>query len=172
MCIRDRAIHNTSDRRNEAFVAVNFAAISESLLESELFGYREGAFTGAIKGGKAGLFEQADKGTIFLDEIGDTSPQIQTRLLRVLQEKEIMRVGGNKIIPVDVRVIAATNKDLLKLVEEGKFRKDLYYRLKVLYFDVPPLNERKEDIPLLTKYFLAKLGSEMCIRDRSRSIHS
>ena len=155
-----QAIHNTSDRRNEAFVAVNFAAISESLLESELFGYREGAFTGAIKGGKAGLFEQADKGTIFLDEIGDTSPQIQTRLLRVLQEKEIMRVGGNKIIPVDVRVIAATNKDLLKLVEEGKFRKDLYYRLKVLYFDVPPLNERKEDIPLLTQYFLAKLGSD------------
>ncbi|MCR1899327.1 sigma 54-interacting transcriptional regulator [Irregularibacter muris] len=154
-----QAIHKNSMRKNEPFVAVNFAAISESLLESQLFGYEEGAFTGASKGGRAGLFEQADKGTIFIDEIGDTSPQIQIRLLRVLQEKEIMRVGGSKIIPIDVRVIAATNKNLLELVEQQKFRKDLYYRLKVLYLNVPTLQERKEDISLLAKYFFKNLGS-------------
>lgn len=155
-----QAIHNNSRRKQEPFVAVNFAAISENLLESELFGYEEGAFTGASKGGKIGLFEQAHKGTIFIDEIGDTSPQIQTRLLRVLQEKQIMRVGGSGIIPIDVRVIAATNKDLVELIEKKAFRKDLYYRLKVLYFHIPKLRERKEDIPLLAKYFLKHLGSK------------
>ncbi|SKC76181.1 sigma-54 interaction domain-containing protein [Maledivibacter halophilus] len=155
-----QAIHNSSMRKNGPFVAVNFAAISENLMESELFGYEEGAFTGATKGGKEGVFEQADKGTIFIDEIGDISPQIQKRLLRVLQEKEVMRVGGSKIIPVDVRVIAATNKDLMELVKEKKFRKDLYYRLKVLYFTIPLLKERKEDIPLLAKYYLKSMESD------------
>ena len=122
-------------------------------------------FTGARKGGHAGLFEQAHKGTIFLDEIGDASPRIQARLLRVLQEKEVLRVGGTKIIPIDVRVIASTNKDLHKLVQKGDFREDLYYRLNVLPINIPPLRERKSDIPLLIKMFLKKFpnGSEMVI---------
>lgn len=154
------AIHNASKRRKEPFVAVNMAALSENLAESELFGYEEGSFTGASKGGKAGFFEQAHKGTIFIDEIGDASPKIQMSLLRVLQEKQIIRVGGSKIIPVDVRVIAATNKDLYKLALQGIFRKDLYYRLKVLHFRVPTLKERIEDIPLLAEYFFNKLDSD------------
>lgn len=149
-----QSIHNASKRKNYPFVGVNFAAISESLLESELFGYEEGAFTGARKGGHSGFFEQAHKGTIFLDEIGDASLSIQSRLLRVLQEKQIMRVGGNRVIPIDIRVIAATNKELLKMVEEEKFRADLYYRLNVLPIEVPPLRERKADIPLLAKRFI------------------
>ena len=160
-----QAIHNKSKRSNNPFIAVNFAALSDSLIESELFGYEEGAFTGAKRGGKAGLFEQAHTGTIFIDEIGDASATLQARLLRVLQEKEIMRVGGNSIIPVDVRVIAATNKDLKKLVEEGKFRKDLYYRLKVLYFTVPPLRERPEDIYFLVNYFLNEKNDNKIISD-------
>lgn len=153
-------IHKASKRKNEPFVAVNMAALSESLAESELFGYEEGSFTGASKGGKPGFFEQSDKGTIFIDEIGDTSPKIQMSLLRVLQEKNIMRVGGSRIIPIDVRVIAATNRDLYDLVLKGKFRKDLYYRLKVLHFRVPSLKERIEDIPSLAEYFFNKLNSK------------
>lgn len=161
-----QAIHNKSNRKNNPFVAVNFASLSDSLIESELFGYEEGAFTGAKRGGKAGLFEQAHTGIIFIDEIGDASLTLQARLLRVLQEKEIMRVGGNSIIPVDVRVIAATNKDLQFLVKEGKFRKDLYYRLKVLYFNVPPLRERPEDIYFLVNYFLNNKNDDKTISDK------
>jgi transcriptional regulator with PAS, ATPase and Fis domain len=159
------AIHNCSNRRDKPFVAVNFSSLSESLVESELFGYEEGAFTGAVKGGKQGLFEQANGGTIFLDEIGDISLKVQTRLLRVLQEKEVMRVGGNKIIPVDVRIIAATNANLNKLVLEGKFRADLYHRIKVLYVRIPPLRERREDIIPILKHFLSRSGKENIVID-------
>lgn len=136
------AIHNTSKRRDKPFVAVNFAALPENLIESELFGYVDGAFTGARKQGKMGLFELAHTGTIFLDEIGDASPAVQTRLLRVLEEKEIVRMGDTNIIPVDVRVIVATNKNLKKLVEKGTFRADLYYRINVFQLIIPPLRER------------------------------
>ncbi|MBU2700785.1 transcriptional regulator with PAS [Sporomusaceae bacterium BoRhaA] len=156
-----QAIHNVSLRQREPFVGVNFAAISESLLESELFGYEEGAFTGAKKGGHIGLFEQAHKGTIFLDEIGDASAAIQNRLLRVLQEREIMKVGGNRIIPVDIRVIAATNRNLQEMVQSGQFRSDLYYRLNVLPVYVPPLRDRKEDIPVLAQNFIVKFCREL-----------
>jgi len=161
-----QAIHNKSNRKNKPFIAVNFASLSDSLIESELFGYEKGAFTGAKSGGKAGLFEQAHTGTIFIDEIGDASSTSQSRLLRVLQEKEIMRVGGNSIIPVDVRVIAATNKDLPSLVESGEFRKDLYYRLKVLYFTVPPLRDRPEDIYFLVNYFLNERNDNKVISEQ------
>ena len=154
------AIHNASKRKMEPFVAVNIASLSENLVESELFGYEEGSFTGASKGGKTGFFEQAHKGTILIDEIGDVSPKIQMSLLRVLQEKNIMRVGGSRIIPIDVRVIAATNKDLYNLVLKGEFRKDLYYRLNVLHFIVPTLKERIGDIPLLADYFFNKINSD------------
>jgi transcriptional regulator with PAS, ATPase and Fis domain len=159
------SIHNASKQQHGPFVAANFAALTESLLESELFGYEEGAFTGARKGGHAGLFEQAHKGTIFLDEIGDASPRIQARLLRVLQEKEVLRIGGTKILPIDVRVVASTNKDLHELVQKGDFREDLYYRLNVLPINIPPLRERKSDIPLLVKMLLKKFpyGNEMVI---------
>ncbi len=157
------AIHNESERKNKPFVAVNFSSLSENLVESELFGYEEGAFTGAAKGGKLGLFEQAEGGTIFLDEIGDISPRVQSRLLRVLQEKEIMRVGGSKIISIDIRVIAATNQNLRKLVEEKKFREDLYHRLKVLYLKLPSLRNRKEDIFPLIKYFFRMQGKDHII---------
>ncbi|MGD8188941.1 sigma 54-interacting transcriptional regulator [Brevibacillus ginsengisoli] len=152
------AIHNESLRRDGPFLAVNFSALPDELVESELFGYEEGAFTGAKKGGKIGLFEQANGGTIFLDEIGDISLKLQARLLRVLQEKEIMRVGGNKIIPIDVRVIAATNRNLLNMIERGTFREDLYHRLKILYIHLPEVRNRKEDIPHLVKHFLAQSG--------------
>ena len=150
------AMHNESLRGTGPFLAVNFSSLSEDLVESELFGYEEGAFTGAKKGGKLGLFEQANSGTIFLDEIGDTSLKIQARLLRVLQEKEIMRVSGTDIIHVNVRIIAATNKDLVKMCQEGKFREDLYYRLKRLYLKTPPLRSRQEDIEELVTHFLIK----------------
>lgn len=148
------ALHCNSLRRQGPFVAVNFAGLSESLLESELFGYEEGAFTGARKGGKEGLFEQSHGGTIFLDEIGDASLEVQSRLLRVLQERELLRVGGSKIIPVDVRVIAATNMDLRQAMEERRFRSDLYYRLSALPLEIPPLRERREDILYLFNRFL------------------
>ncbi|MGB9977534.1 MAG: sigma 54-interacting transcriptional regulator [Thermovenabulum sp.] len=148
-----QAIHNASPRRRGPFVAVNFAALPESLLESELFGYEEGAFTGAKKGGMPGLFEQAHGGTIFLDEIGDAPLSFQVRLLRVLQEKQIRRIGSSKVIPIDVRVISATNKDLKKLIENGEFREDLYYRLNVLPLRLPPLRERKHDILELAEIF-------------------
>lgn len=148
-----QAIHNDSPRANGPFVALNFAALPESLLESELFGFEEGAFTGAKKGGMPGLFEQAHGGTIFLDEIGDAPVSFQVRLLRVLQEKQIRRVGGTKIIPIDVRVISATNKNLRTMVDKGMFRQDLYYRLNVLPLKIPPLRDRKEDIMDLAKAF-------------------
>ncbi|QRG67616.1 sigma-54 interaction domain-containing protein [Brevibacillus choshinensis] len=152
------AIHNESLRRDGPFLAVNFSALPDDLVESELFGYEEGAFTGAKKGGKVGLFEQANGGTLFLDEIGDISLKLQARLLRVLQEKEIMRVGGNKIIPIDVRVIAATNKNLLQMIEQGTYRADLYHRLKILYIHLPELRNRKMDIPHLVKHVLEQSG--------------
>ena len=152
------SIHQYSTRLTFPFVAVNCSALSESLLESELFGYEEGAFTGAKKGGKPGLFEQAHRGTIFLDEIGDISLSFQNRLLRVLQQREVLRVGGTKVIPIDVRVIAATNRNLLDLVKEGKFRADLYYRLKVLPLTIPPLREREKDILQLAAFFLRRNG--------------
>ncbi|MET3293167.1 UNVERIFIED_CONTAM: transcriptional regulator with PAS, ATPase and Fis domain [Brevibacillus sp. OAP136] len=148
------AIHNASLRDKGPFLAVNFSAISEDLMESELFGYEDGAFTGAKKGGKVGLFEQANGGTIFLDEIGDSSLKLQARLLRVLQEKEIMRIGGSKIIPIDVRIIAATNKNLLQMIDQGTFREDLYHRLRVLFVDLPSLRTRSDDIPLLIRHFI------------------
>lgn len=151
-----QSIHNASRRRAEPFVAVNCAALPENLLESELFGYVEGAFTGARKGGKMGLFEAAHRGTIFLDEISEISPRMQGRLLRVLQEREITRVGDDQVIPVDVRVIAATNRDLTVMMQSGAFRPDLYYRLDILRIVVPPLRERREDIiPLLRQFLLA-----------------
>lgn len=154
------AIHNESDRKFNQFVRVNCAALSESLLESELFGYEEGAFTGAKKGGKKGLFEQANGGTIFLDEIGDISFNTQAKLLRVLQEREIVRVGGTKPIPIDVRIITATNLDLEKAVEEGRFREDLYYRLNFIPINIPALRYRKDDIYSLVIHFIKKFNQE------------
>lgn len=153
-----QSLHNASFRAEYPFVAINCAALSEGLLESELFGYEEGAFTGARKSGKKGLFEIADHGTIFLDEIGDAPLAIQKKLLRVLQEKEILRVAGDKTIAVDVRVIAATNKDLRRLVESGDFRSDLYYRLNVLPLSMPSLRERRDDIEILLQYLIKKHG--------------
>ncbi len=150
------AIHNNSLRKGNPFVAINCTTLPENLLESELFGYEKGAFTGAKKEGKIGLFERADMGTLFLDEIGDLPLSLQTRLLRVLEEKEIMRIGGDSIIPIDVRIIAATNRNLQELVDKGKFRKDLYFRLNVFQFDIPSLRERREDIPVLIEYFFEK----------------
>ncbi len=147
------SIHSLSPRNKEPFVGINCSALSENLLESEIFGHEEGAFTGAKKGGKMGLFELAHNGTTFLDEIGAISEGFQARLLRVLQQKEIMKIGGNRIIPVDVRIIAATNKDLLTAVKEGRFRMDLYFRLNILKIHLPPLRERKEDIPYLAANF-------------------
>lgn len=154
------SIHTLSDRRNKNFVRVNCAALTDSLLESELFGYVEGSFTGALKGGKKGLFEEADGGTIFLDEISEISLSTQAKLLRVLQEKEIMRIGSNYPIRIDVRVVAATNADLLKAVREEKFRQDLYYRLNVYPINIPSLRERKEDIPILISNFITKKNDE------------
>ena len=153
------AIHFNSPQRNRPFVVANCSAFAESLLESELFGHERGAFTGAVKQ-KLGRFEQSDGGTIFLDEIGELSPHIQVKLLRVLQERQFERVGGTRPIKVDVRVIAATNKDLTRMVEEGSFRDDLYFRLKVVTIHLPPLRERREDIPLLVEHFLAQFCRE------------
>ncbi|CEN94016.1 sigma-54 interaction domain-containing protein [Paraclostridium sordellii] len=151
-----QAIHNESTRKNNKFIAINFSALSENLLESELFGYEEGAFTGAKKGGKVGLFKKAHKGTIFLDEIGDAPYHFQTRLLRVLQEREITPVGSCDPIPIDVRVIAATNKDLLEEVKANRFREDLFYRINVMPLYTISLRDRKDDIELLIKYYLRK----------------
>jgi len=153
------AIHFNGGRADAPMVAVNCSALSESLLESELFGHVKGAFTGAVRD-RAGRFEEAAGGTILLDEIGEISPFIQVKLLRVLQEREIERVGESRRIKIDIRVIASTNKDLFRLVKEGKFREDLYYRLKVFPIFVPPLRERKEDIPLLTAYFIDRLNGK------------
>lgn len=152
-----QAIHNESERKDYPFVAINFAAIPENLIESELFGYEDGAFTGAKKGGKEGLFKKAHKGTIFLDEIGDASLYLQSRLLRVLQEREITPVGSTENIPIDIRVIAATNKELLQEVKLKNFREDLYYRLNVMPMYSIPLRERKTDIKLLLQYYLFKI---------------
>ncbi|MCB9248129.1 MAG: sigma 54-interacting transcriptional regulator [Ignavibacteriales bacterium] len=154
-----RAIHKLSTRKNENYLAQFCGSIPDSLLESELFGYMKGAFTGAAKD-KKGLFEVADKGTFFLDEIADISSALQAKLLRVIENKEIIRLGDTKVIKVDVRILAATNKDLKKLVEEGKFREDLYYRLNVFPIKVPTLRERKSDIPLLVKNFIENSTSE------------
>ncbi len=154
------AIHNASERKYSQFVRVNCAAISETLLESELFGYEEGAFTGASKGGRIGLFERASGGTIFLDEIGDIPKSTQLKLLRVLQEKEIVRVGSSQSIPVDVRIISATNANLEAAVKRGDFREDLYYRLNVIPIVVPALRDRIDDIPLLCEHIITKFNQE------------
>jgi transcriptional regulator with PAS, ATPase and Fis domain len=151
-----QSIHNASARSKQPFVAVNCAAVPEGLLESELFGYAAGSFTGALREGKAGLIEQANNGTVFLDEIGDMPPMLQSKLLRVLQERQIMRVGSTKLTQVNIRVIAATNRNLPKRIAAGEFREDLYYRLNALSLAVPPLRERPDDIFLLLKHFLAE----------------
>ncbi|GIN11427.1 sigma-54-dependent Fis family transcriptional regulator [Shouchella clausii] len=152
------AIHNESERKGQPFVRVNCAALTETLLESELFGYEQGAFSGALKSGKKGLFEEAEHGSIFLDEIGEMSPNTQAKLLRVLQEQEIVRVGGTKPIPIHVRVIAATNVDLEGAIRERRFREDLYYRLNKLPIRIPPLRERLSDLPALIDHLLRKLN--------------
>ncbi|MET3292478.1 UNVERIFIED_CONTAM: PAS domain S-box-containing protein [Brevibacillus sp. OAP136] len=158
-----QAIHQYSSRKDMPFVPVNFAGLTESLAESELFGYEEGAFTGAKKGGKIGLFELAHNGTIFLDEIGDAPLSIQAALLRVLQEQQVMRVGGNRVVPINVRVIAATNRNLMEMVQKGTFREDLYYRLSVLPLHIPALNERPEDIFILVEHFLQKKNKNLSL---------
>src|SRR5215471_10611801 len=155
-----KAIHLNSTLAEESFVSVNCGAFTETLLESELFGYVRGAFTGAAAN-KKGLFEVADKGTIFLDEIGDTSLAMQVKLLRVLQERAIRRVGGTEEIPVDVRIIAATNRDLSEMVQENQFREDLFYRISVIPLQLPPLRHRRDDIPLLADHFLVRLNASM-----------
>ena len=159
------AIHNQSDRKNRQFIRVNCSALSENLLESELFGYESGAFTGASKKGRKGLFEEADRGTIFLDEIGMMSMNLQSKLLRALQEKEIVRVGGNEPVDIDVRIISATNINLENAVKNGKFREDLYYRLYVIPIFIPPLRNRKEDLNALVANIIRK-----CNQDFGRNI--
>jgi DNA-binding NtrC family response regulator len=158
--IAARAIHYSSTRRDRAFVSINCGALPENLLESELFGHVKGSFTGAVSN-KKGMFEVAEKGTLFLDEVGEMSPWTQVKLLRALQDKRIRRVGGTEEIPVDVRIIAASNQDLKKRINEGQFREDLFYRLNVISFEMPPLRKRKEDIPLLVTHFLEKYCNGM-----------
>ncbi|MEM4407742.1 MAG: sigma-54 dependent transcriptional regulator, partial [Candidatus Caldarchaeum sp.] len=155
-----RAIHNSSSRRNERLVAVNIAAIPKDLLESELFGYEKGAFTGALTR-RIGRFEEAHMGTLHLDEIGDMPLELQTKLLRVIEEKRFYKLGAERPVDVDVRLIVSTNKDLEKEVQKGKFRKDLYYRINTISIEIPPLRERKEDIPLLAEHFLKKYSKEL-----------
>ena len=150
-----------SSRKDQPFVVINCAALPESLLESILFGYDKGSFTGAQREGKRGLFEAAHKGTIFLDEIGEMPLSMQARFLRVIQEREVMRIGSTKPIPVDVRIIAATNRNLRTMVAEKKFREDLYYRISVLVLELPALSQRREDIPLLAESFLKTRGAEL-----------
>jgi transcriptional regulator with PAS, ATPase and Fis domain len=154
-----RAIHHNSPRRAHRFVALNCSAIPETLLEAELFGHVRGAFTGAV-GTRQGRFEQAHKGTLFLDEVGTMSVALQMKLLRALQEREFERVGDNQTVKVDVRVIAATNSDLARMVAEGTFREDLFYRLNVIPIELPPLRDRRDDIPLLVKHFLDKFSPD------------
>ncbi len=161
-----QSIHNESARSRMPFVAINCAAVPPNILESELFGYEEGAFTGARRGGKKGVFELAHQGTLFLDEIGEISMDIQLRFLRSLEQREVFRLGGEKVVPVDIRVIAATNKDLWRMVKEGKFRQDLYYRLNVLAIHLPALRERGEDIPLLINHFLGELRPDLSAEKR------
>ncbi len=155
-----RVIHNSGVTKNQPFIAVNSAALPETLLETELFGHEKGAFTGAVRD-KKGKFELAGEGTIFLDEIAEISPNLQTKLLRVIQEREFERVGGEETIPMKARVIVATNKNLQELVEQGKFREDLFYRINVVSINVPPLRERKEDIPMLVVHFLQKINRDL-----------
>ena len=162
-----RAIHHNSPRRMNRFVALNCAAIPETLLEAEMFGHVRGAFTGAI-GNRQGRLEQAHKGTLFLDEVGTMSTALQTKLLRVLQEREFERIGDSHTTKVDVRVIAATNSDLAKLVADGQFSEDLFYRLNVIPVELPPLRERKEDIPLLVQHFLEKFRADGIAAGQSR----
>ena len=157
------AIHETSDRRDNNYIKVNCAAIPPNILESELFGYEEGAFTGAKTGGKIGKFELANHGTLFLDEIGDMSIDMQAKILRVLQEKKVERVGGNTTKEIDVRIIAATNQDLVDKIENGQFREDLYYRLNVIPLHLPPLCERQDDIPELCDFFIQKYNDKFGI---------
>jgi transcriptional regulator, propionate catabolism operon regulatory protein len=159
-----QGIHNASRRENHPFVAVNCAAFPETLLESELFGYEEGAFTGSRQGGKAGLFEVAHTGTIFLDEVGEMPLALQSRLLRVLQEREVWRLGSSDSTPIDVRVIVATNRKLREHVADGRFREDLYYRLNILRLDLPPLRERQEDLPTIAAYMLDKARQRLASR--------
>lgn len=156
-----KAIHDTSARAKELFVPLNCAAIPDTLLETELFGYKDGAFTGSAKGGKKGLFEFADGGTIFLDEIGELSTSLQAKLLRVLQEGKIRRIGDTQEIPVNVRVLAATNRNLEEMIQQGKFREDLYYRINVIPLFIPPLKTRREDIPLLAQLFLRRYAARL-----------
>jgi two-component system response regulator PilR (NtrC family) len=158
--IAARAIHFHSRRRERPFVSINCGALPENLLESELFGHVKGSFTGAIAN-KKGMFETAEKGTLFLDEVGEMSPWTQVKLLRTLQDKRVRRVGGTEEFPIDVRIIGATNQDLKKRIEEGKFREDLFYRLNVISLELPPLRNRKEDIPLLVNHFLSKYCDKM-----------
>ncbi len=164
-----RGIHYNSRRAKGSFVAVNCAAIPENLIESELFGHVKGSFTGAVKD-REGRFEQANGGTLFLDEIGDLRVDLQAKILRTLQEREVVRVGGAKPVQVDVRIIAATNKDIERVVKQGTFREDLYYRLSVITLIVPPLRERREDIPLLVNYFLKKFNQGSDVRMDSRAL--
>ncbi|NLB82140.1 MAG: sigma 54-interacting transcriptional regulator [Clostridiaceae bacterium] len=166
--IMAQSIHNSSNRKNGPFVAINCAALPETLLESELFGYEEGAFTGAARKGKIGLFELAHNGTIFLDEISELPLLFQAKLLRVIQEKEVYRLGGIKVIPLDVRFISATNQNLKDLVEKGEFREDLYYRLNVLNLNLPSLNERREDIFLLAQHFLDNNSPDIILTNEAK----
>ncbi|KMJ55018.1 hypothetical protein AB685_29475 [Bacillus sp. LL01] len=161
-----KAIHLASKKANGPFIAINCAAIPEHLLEAELFGYEEGAFTGAKRGGSKGKFERAHNGTIFLDEIGDMPKHMQTKILRVLEEREVVKVGGNRSIPISVRIIAATNQDLLEQVKNGEFREDLYYRLNVIHLPVPPLRERREDIPVLFSHYLKKFTEDYYMEEK------
>ena len=163
-----QSIHNASTRSSGPFVAINCAAVSTNRLESELFGYEAGAFTGASKNGREGLFELAHGGTIFLDEIGEIPKETQVELLRVLQEKEVRRVGGNRVIPVDVRIITATNKDLIQETMEGRFREDLYYRLNVLDLSLPPLRERGDDVRLLGLHYFRRLNGGISMPDKEK----
>jgi Nif-specific regulatory protein len=154
-----RGIHEWSERKGEPFIAINCVGLSKELLESELFGHEKGAFTGAHQL-KKGKMELADGGTLFLDEVGDISSELQTKLLRFLQEREFERVGGTRAIAVDVRVIAATNRNLASAIKDGRFREDLFYRLNVIPISLPPLRDRKEDIPILAQYFLRRFAAE------------
>ncbi|WP_270941688.1 sigma-54 interaction domain-containing protein [Romboutsia lituseburensis] len=164
------AIHNSSPRSDMPFVAINCAALPENLLESELFGYEEGAFTGAKKGGKAGLFEYAHTGTLFLDEIENMSQSLQVKLLRVLQEKEVIRIGSEKIINIDVKIIAASNENIKDMVEQGKFRKDLYYRINALPINIPPLRDRKDDVLLIADEIKKSIGSTFELSNEVKNV--
>ena len=166
-----RQIHFSSIRKEKKFVSINCGALPETLLESELFGHERGAFTGAVRE-KRGLFHEADGGTLFLDEISETTPTMQVKLLRAIQEKVVRRVGGNEEVPVDVRIIAATNKDLNDLVAEGRFREDLFYRINVIPITLPPLRSRTEDVAPLTTYFITKICKEQKIPEKKISIEA